>query len=128
MKKQKPPATLQLTDDQLNVIRKLIARRKDALPAVPYSKRTIEAVLHGRRTNPLILMAAIQEAKKELEAYNKTMQEIETLFSSDLIALDYNPGYDPDYLKSLREKAKIKWEKGEAPDQWLRNLRGSYDD
>ncbi len=40
--------------------------------------------------------------------------------------IDFSPKYDDSYLNSLIEKAKNKW-KGVDADDWLSNLRGSYD-
>ena len=41
--------------------------------------------------------------------------------------IDYHPTYDEDYLQSLRSKAKKNWLGSVKPDDWLRELRGSYD-
>ena len=40
--------------------------------------------------------------------------------------VDYNPKYDADYLKGLRNKA-MNWLGNIHPDDWLRDLRGGYD-
>jgi len=39
--------------------------------------------------------------------------------------IDYNPKYNEQYLKMLREKAKKSW-LGVDADKWLREIRG-YD-
>lgn len=39
----------------------------------------------------------------------------------------YQPEYDENYLKSLREKAKKTWLGSINPDEWLKQLRGGYD-
>ncbi len=39
---------------------------------------------------------------------------------------DYNPKYDEDYLNKLISKAKKNWE-GIDKDEWLLNLRGTYE-
>jgi len=41
-----------------------------------YSKRTIEAILHGRRNNLIILKKAAKAAKMRLIAHQITMEEI----------------------------------------------------
>jgi hypothetical protein len=35
--------------------------------------------------------------------------------------------YDEDYLKGLREKAKKSWLAEINPDEWLKEVRGGYD-
>lgn len=41
--------------------------------------------------------------------------------------IDYQPKYDEQYLKSLREKAKKNWLGLIQPDNWLNEIRGSYE-
>ncbi|MDD3685199.1 MAG: hypothetical protein PHE56_00395 [Bacteroidales bacterium] len=41
--------------------------------------------------------------------------------------VDYQPKYDEQYLKSLRDKAKKSWLSGINPDNWLNEIRGGYD-
>jgi len=41
--------------------------------------------------------------------------------------LDYQPKYDEVYLKTLRDKAKKSWLGSINPDNWLKEIRGSYD-
>lgn len=41
--------------------------------------------------------------------------------------LDYQPKYDEQYLKALRDKAKKSWLGGIDPDEWLHEIRGGYD-
>lgn len=48
-----------------------------------------------------------------------------TLKFVDLI--DYQPKYDEQYLKSLREKAKKNWLGTIDPDNWLNDIRGGYE-
>lgn len=48
-----------------------------------------------------------------------------TLTFVDLI--NYQPKYDEDYLKTLREKAKKNWLGAINPDEWLNEIRGGYD-
>ena len=48
--------------------------------------------------------------------------------SLDFIELiDYNPIFDEDYLKSLRDKAKSSWLKNINSDEWLRQIRDNYE-
>lgn len=41
--------------------------------------------------------------------------------------IDYNPIFDENYLKKLRDKAKQSWLSNINPDKWLRQIRGSYE-
>lgn len=41
--------------------------------------------------------------------------------------VDYQPKYDEQYLKSLREKAKKNWLGTISPDNWLNEIRGGYE-
>jgi len=41
--------------------------------------------------------------------------------------VDYQPKYDEQYLKSLRDRAKKSWLGDTNPDKWLKDLRGGYD-
>lgn len=41
--------------------------------------------------------------------------------------IDYQPKYDEQYLKSLREKAKKNWLGTINPDNWLNEIRGGYE-
>ena len=41
--------------------------------------------------------------------------------------VDFQPTYDENYLKSLRDKAKKSWLGEVNPDIWLREMRGGYD-
>ncbi len=65
-----------LSDAELKVVRKLNGATSVPGYPVEYKKRTIEAVLQGRRSNPRLLQAAIQNAKKELEHLTKVMNEL----------------------------------------------------
>lgn len=51
--------------------------------------------------------------------------DISTLKFIELI--DYQPKYDEQYLKALRDKAKNSWLGSINPDNWLREMRGGYD-
>jgi hypothetical protein len=77
-----------LSSAQLTVVRKLIAPSTEVFKNSIYSKRTIEAVLQGRRTNGQLLQLAIDAARKELELCNSIMNEIETLVSSNITTND----------------------------------------
>ena len=77
-----------LSSAQLAVVRKLIAPSTEVFKNSIYSKRTIEAVLQGRRTNGQLLQLAIDAARKELELCNSVMNEIETLVSSNITTND----------------------------------------
>ncbi len=41
--------------------------------------------------------------------------------------VDYQPKYDEQYLKGLREKAKKNWLETIDPDSWLREIRENYE-
>lgn len=77
-----------LSSAQLAVVRKLIAPSTEVFKNSIYSKRTIEAVLQGRRTNGQLLQLAIDAARKELELCNSVMNEIENLVSSNITTND----------------------------------------
>jgi predicted transcriptional regulator len=77
-----------LSSAQLAVIRKLIAPSTEVFKNSIYSKRTIEAVLQGRRTNGQLLQLAIDTARKELELCNSVMNEIENIVSSNITTND----------------------------------------
>ena len=77
-----------LNSEQLAIVRKLIAPSTEVFKNSRYSKRTIEAILQGRRTNGQILQIAIDAARKELELCNSVMNEIENLLSSNITTND----------------------------------------
>ena len=77
-----------LNSEQLAVVRKLIARSTGVFENSFHSKRTIEAILQGRRTNGIILQIAIDAARKELKLCNSVMNEIENLLSSNITTND----------------------------------------
>ncbi len=77
-----------LSSAQLAVVRKLIAPSTEVFKNSIYSKRTIEAVLQGRRTNGQLLQLAIDAARKELKLCNSVMNEIENLVSSNITTND----------------------------------------
>lgn len=51
--------------------------------------------------------------------------DFSNLYFIDLI--DYNPIYDENYLKNLRSKAKKSWLSDINADEWLQQIRGSYE-
>lgn len=53
--------------------------------------------------------------------------EIDTSTLIFIALVDYQPKYDDNYLKGLREKAKKSWLGGINTDIWLKEIRGSYD-
>lgn len=53
--------------------------------------------------------------------------EIDTSTLKFIELVDYQPTYDEQYLKSLRDKAKRSWLSNIDPDKWLKEIRGGYD-
>lgn len=53
--------------------------------------------------------------------------EIDTSTLKFIEMVDYQPRYDEEYLKALREKAKKTWLNSINPDIWLNETRGGYD-
>lgn len=53
--------------------------------------------------------------------------EIDTSTLRFVDLIDYQPKYDADYLKSLRDKAKKSWLSHINPDDWLKEIRGGND-
>ena len=53
--------------------------------------------------------------------------EIDTNSIKFIELVDYQPKYDEEYLKTLREKAKKSWLGSINPDAWLKEIRGGYD-
>ena len=41
--------------------------------------------------------------------------------------IDYHPLFDENYLKKLRDKAKQSWLSDINADEWLKQIRGSYE-
>lgn len=87
---------------------------------------------------------SIQTPIRFLEQYNENLlyksfglrasgkQHLETgeIDTSSLIfieLIDYHPKYDPNYLKSLRDKAKNTWLGSIQPEQWLNEVRDGYE-
>ncbi len=53
--------------------------------------------------------------------------EIDTSTLKFIELVDYQPKYDEQYLKSLRDKAKKTWLGSINSDKWLNEIRGGYD-
>ncbi len=53
--------------------------------------------------------------------------EIDTSTLRFVELIDYQPQYDEQYLKTLRDKARKSWIGGINPDDWLKEIRGGYD-
>ncbi len=53
--------------------------------------------------------------------------EIDTTGLRFVELVDFEPKYDEQYLKKLRDKAKKSWLGNINPDSWLREIRGGYD-
>jgi len=53
--------------------------------------------------------------------------EIDTSTLKFIELVDYQPKYDEQYLKALRDKAKKSWLGSINPDTWLKEIRGGYD-
>lgn len=54
--------------------------------------------------------------------------EIDTATLKFVELVNYQPKYDGQYLKELRERAKKNWLGKIDPDNWLREIRGGYED
>ena len=52
--------------------------------------------------------------------------EIDTSSLKFIELVVYQPKYDAQYLKVLRDKAKKSWLDGISPDNWLNEIRGDY--
>lgn len=53
--------------------------------------------------------------------------EIDTSSLKFIELVDYQPKYDEQYLKTLRDKARKSWLGAINPDDWLKEIRGGYD-
>jgi len=53
--------------------------------------------------------------------------EIDTSTLKFIELIDYQPKYDEQYLKSLRDRAKKSWLGSINPDKWLNEIRGGYE-
>jgi hypothetical protein len=53
--------------------------------------------------------------------------EVDTSTLKFIELVSYEPKYDEQYLKALRDKAKKSWLNSISPDNWLKEIRGGYD-
>jgi hypothetical protein len=53
--------------------------------------------------------------------------EVDTSTLKFIELVDYQPKYDEQYLKALRDRAKKSWLGNINPDNWLKEIRGGYD-
>ncbi|MGI9192090.1 MAG: hypothetical protein ACR2IL_08195 [Chitinophagaceae bacterium] len=53
--------------------------------------------------------------------------EVDTTTLKFVELIDYEPTYDEQYLKMLRDKAKKSWLGNINPNTWLNEIRGAYD-
>lgn len=53
--------------------------------------------------------------------------EIDTAGLRFIEFIDFEPKYDEQFLKKLRDKAKKSWLGNTNPESWLREIRGGYD-
>lgn len=58
---------------------------------------------------------------------NSLTGEIDTSELSFIELVHYQPHYDEQYLKTLRDKARNSWIGDINPDDWLKEIRGGYD-
>ena len=63
---------------------------------------------------------------RALGLQNVETGEVDTKSLKLLELIDYNPKFDKTYLNSLIEKAKKSW-KNINPDEWILDIRGSYE-
>lgn len=86
------------------------------------SIETGEKFLKEREDNLLYKKYGVRAKGKQ----NIETGEIDTKSLLLIELVDYQPKFDNDYLDSLIKKAKDSW-KNVKPDEWLLNLRGSYE-
>ena len=68
----------------------------------------------------------VEKLEDEEQRRIAKMLEEEIKFENTLQGLKPNAGYDEGYLKGLRDKAKS-WLGNINPDEWLKEVRGSYE-
>ena len=59
---------------------------------------------------------------------NSETGEIDTSTLKFMELVDYQPKYDEQYLKALRDRAKKSWLGSINPDDWLKEMRDGYDE
>lgn len=79
--------------------------------------------LEGREDNLLYKTFGIRARGKQHSDSGQI--DLSTLKFVELI--DYQPKYDEQYLKGLRDRAKKNWLGTINPDEWLREIRGGYE-
>ena len=65
-----------------------------------------------------------------IRAKGKQHSETGEIDTSSLVFIElinYNPKYDEQYIRALRDKAKKSWLRNIDPENWLRNIRGGYE-
>jgi len=95
------------------------------LDTTDYGYLTIETgeeFLKGQEENLLYKRFGVRALGKQ----NSETGEVDTKSLKLIELIDYTPKFDSNYLNSLIIKAKQSW-KGINPDEWLFNLRGSYE-
>ena len=73
------------------------------------------------------VISKVEQLQDEEQRRIAKMLEEEIKFESSLQELDPNAKYDEEYLKGLRDKAKTSWLGNINPDEWLKEVRGSYE-
>ncbi|NIJ55850.1 hypothetical protein [Dyadobacter arcticus] len=64
---------------------------------------------------------------RALGKQNSETGQIDTSTLKFVELVDYHPGYDEEYLNNLISKASKSWSDIGDKDQWLREIRGSYE-
>lgn len=85
--------------------------------------QTDKEYLEKLETNLLYKSFGIRAAGKQ----HSETGEIDRSSLKFVELIDYHPGYNDDYLKSLRKKAQKSWIGSIDPDNWLKELRRGYD-
>lgn len=67
------------------------------------------------------------EAKSTSSKQHSETGEVDTSTLKFIELVDYQPRYDEEYLRTLREKAKKSWLGKINPEEWLNEIRGRYE-
>ena len=78
-------------------------------------------------TNEVRIDKTTQFYRTEAICEHSETGEVDTSSLVFIELVDYQPKYDEDYLKGLRDKAKKSWLGSINPDDWLKEIRGGYD-
>jgi hypothetical protein len=78
-------------------------------------------------TNEVRVDQTTQFYRTEVICEHSGTDKVDTSSPVFIELVDYQPRYDEDYLKSLRDKAKKSWLGNINPDDWLTEIRGGYD-